>query len=170
MRMQLFWLTFIICGGMLQPAWGHDADEHGVELRPGYVGYQHGKYHKPYERFWIEINGDSLGLGDEKYLQEKYGGTYKQLYSSGKCACKSGYCRPTLARPTQLDAETGYDVIINGEWVPVPKGTLHHEKSLSPELWAALMAEAGAHVCAYPDTTAPYGQRIECVIVPEFIG
>jgi hypothetical protein len=168
--MRHFFLSLGFCAVLLSPAWGHDAEKHEVELRPGQVGYEHEKYHEPYKQLTIEVNGDSLGPGDENYLQDKYGGTYQQLYASQKCACKSGFCRPTLARPTEHGAETGYDVLINDEWVPVSKGSLHHENSLSPELWDALMAEAEAHVCAYPDATAPFGQRIECVIVPEFIG
>lgn len=168
--MRQFFLILLFYGILLFPAAGHDADAHAANLNPGDVGYQHEKYHEPYKRLVIEVNGDAIGPGDEKYQQEKYGETYKQLYASQKCACKSGYCRPTLVRSSKLGAETGFDVMISGKWVPVPRESLHHENSLSKELWAALMGESDAHVCAYPDATAPFGQIIECVIVPEPTG
>ena len=156
--------------GAIGVANGHDIDHHHG-LQPGDKDYRHETYHELYQRFWLHVNGIELTPGDEQYMSEEYGSTYKKLYRSGKCACKSGYCRPTKWRPTELGASTGYDILVNRQWMPVPEGALHNEKSLPPELWSELMSGAEAHACAYPDSrVANFGQRIECAIVPDMVG
>lgn len=149
---------------------------------PSYPMYKHETYHVDYDRMFREVNAafivaqlkqkqGELGPGDAKFMRNKLGPIYEKLYAEGKCNCKWGYCRPTFVRNTELDAETGYDVMVNGKWFKVPEDSFHNEESLSPELMSAFidtLAEertgANGHVCAYPDTSAPGGQRIECVI------
>lgn len=105
-------------------------------------------------------------LSYPKYLHDKFHEAYKKIYDKGKCHCRWGYCRPTRVRLTQLGAVSGWDIEVSGVWMPVPGESLQNETSLSPEIMSKLMDGVGAHVCAYPDTSAPHGQRIECSIFP----
>jgi len=157
----------LLCGANV--ARGHDMSLHILGIGPSYVGYQHDKYHEPYKRLTEFVNG-VLGPGDHGYRSDEFNDTYRQLYSQGKCACKSGYCRPTNIRITELGSPTGFDILVSGVWIPVPQESLHNERTLPRELWEALMKDADAHVCAYPDASKPYGFRIECAIVPDRIG
>jgi hypothetical protein len=167
-----FLLTTLFTG-ITTAAWSqHRHQDEVVVLQPGDKDYEHERYHEPYQRFWRHVNGvDDLQPSDHNYMSEKFGPTYKKLYAGGKCACKAGYCRPTKWRLTELGAPSGYDILVNRQWMPVPEGALHNEKTLPPELWAELMKDADAHVCAYPDeSVVGFGQRIECAIVPGMIG
>lgn len=128
-----------------------------------FEGFEHHKYHQPYNDLYTQVN-QTLGPGDKGYRLDEFQPTYRGVYSSGKCACKSGYCRPTDTRPTELGSPTGKDILVQGVWMPVPMDSLQNEKTLTPELMQALLTGAHAHVCAYPDSSAPYGYRIECSI------
>jgi hypothetical protein len=170
MKLLVLIAAFLMFG--MGGSWSHDLKyQETKDLQPGDVGYDHERYHETYKRLVTTVNGDSLQPSDEKYMSDKFGPTYQKLYSGGKCSCKSGYCRPSKWRPTELGSPTGYDILVNRQWVPVPKGALHNEKTLPLELWKELMRGASAHVCAYPDVNVKhFGQRVECAIVPDNVG
>ena len=104
------------------------------ELLPGDIGYGHNaRNHEAYRLLYREINGDVGALlpGDPGYRQDEFQNIYKQIYDSGKCACKSGYCRPTDIRFTKLGSKTGYDILISRQWYPVPQSAMQNEHTLS---------------------------------------
>lgn len=162
-------VLWIFCTAFPLIAWAHD-DHHTMNLQPGDEKYRHDDFHHAYKRLYQEVNA-ALEPGDENYRKDELGDTYQHLYDEGKCACKSGYCRPTKYRRTELGADSGWDVIVNRVWVPVPLYALHHEGTLSRELFNELMATADAHVCAYTNWRSIERKvEIECAIVPEHVG
>lgn len=174
-------LIFCLCVCWWSTAQAHDTHSPPEQLQPGDVGYRHVDFHFIYQELVREVNGEPvvLGPGDEGYRKEELQSTYGELYSSQKCHCKSGYCRPTVVRPTQLAAETGLDILVNRAWRPIPKNSLHHERTLSPELMLKLFPPhegiqtadgyMRGHVCAY-ETESSGRLTIECAIIPKFIG
>ncbi|HEY4502247.1 MAG TPA: hypothetical protein VJH21_00230 [Candidatus Paceibacterota bacterium] len=134
-------------------------------LQRGDAYFAHDEYQDAYKDLLVEVNTD-LQPGDKGYRTNEFDPLYQELYSSGKCNCKHGYCRPTDVRSTILGAKSGYDVVVNRHWFPVPLDALQHERTLSKELMRKLMKKGvRAHVCAYDDPTVPGGQRIECVVL-----
>lgn len=138
------------------------------ELQLGDVGYQHDVHenHEAYKQLYREVNGQGQQLGDKDYGSAEFLENYKKVYQGGKCACKTGYCRPTDIRYTRLGSPTGYDILVSRQWLPVPLSALQNEKTLSPELMRGLFRSGViAHVCAYENPASFGGWHIECAIV-----
>lgn len=137
-----------------------------AEEGPGDFRFAHEKFHESYNRLLVEIN-DGLEPGDTNYRKEDFKSTYQKVYNGGKCHCRSGYCRPTIFRVTELGSAVGYDILVDGTWIPIPADSLQNERTLSRELMASLFpGDVQAHVCAYPNEMEPYGHLIECAIIP----
>lgn len=170
MFLRIFLTVFFISTGIISMSKADEVHSHALDsAQVGDRGYGHQTYHEAYKELFLQINGFAEpGLGDKGYLAEEYGSTYQLLYSSGKCYCKSGYCRPTKLRESPDAVETGYQVLIDGDWYNVPRASLHNEKTLSPELWEMLSGNGDGHVCAYPilDSDVVADMVIECVIPP----
>lgn len=97
-----------------------------------------------------------LGPGDKGYKHFELHEAYQKLYSSGKCNCKTGECRPTKYR-LNAKSSSGADVLVDGVWYPAPIEALRPPKAVPEELW-----RDDAHVCAF---ITQQGMVIECVII-----
>lgn len=133
-RRQFFIGTCVACASIALPrSASAKALFEGVELgkAPGDYGYKHQQYHLYYQKVFGEI---------------------------GQCACGYGDCRVTDWRQTKLGSPTGYDMIVNRHWIPLP------ETVWMPKPWqipTALQQDRG-HVCSY----GAVGQElIPCAII-----
>ncbi len=145
-------------------------------LRPGDTKFMHSFFHDLYPRLPLEVNSTSTDLqpGDRGFHPELRE-SYQFLYAGTKCNCDYGSCRPTQLRITAERpvpaGQSGYEVLIDGQWYPVPQSSLHQEKDLTADLWLQLMENlppgVNGHVCAFPSSSYPNGMNIECVIAEQ---
>lgn len=101
--------------------------------------------------------------GDFGYRHDELHPFYQKVFSSGKCSCSSGECRPTRARASRK-SPVGVEVLINRVWCPVSTEALitqEDKKSIPAELRVD-----EAHVCA-GELTDSHGCPVEqeCVII-----
>ncbi len=84
-------------------------------------------------------------------------GQYQVAFKNWNCHCYSGQCRPTQFRTASAGTvtETGYEIMVENEWFPIPRAALRTERALmTPNL-----LEYEAHVC----TSRPFdasGKRV----------
>lgn len=118
----------------------------------------------------------ALQPGDDGFMREELNQAYHLLYEGGRCNCHYGYCRPTTVRHAKPGEKSpsGYMVLINRRWYPVPVESLFNENQVSPELWNKLLYgldhEQGinGHVCAFMSQN---GVLInECTMVEKPLG
>lgn len=100
-------------------------------------------------------------LGDYGYEHWPNHGDYQATFGDKhKCACGTGDCRVTDWRETQLGSPTGYDILVDREWVAVPADTF---MPLPNEVPRGLLLRR-AHVCAYVDSTTRM-LKIPCALI-----
>lgn len=84
---------------------------------------------------------------------------YQKAFAGWNCQCYTSYgqCRPTEFRQAKVgpDNDSGFEIMVNGKWYPIPKASLRREKAvMSPEL-----LQWDAHVCSNDPNPLPH---IEC--------
>ena len=146
-------LFALLCAVILWPL-AANADE----LKPGDFGYKHSEHHHTYQ----QIGRTRVAELPSDLSEQELRGAYEKIFTTGKCHCAAGECRPTEYRANR-NAKSGFDVKIDGAWCEVPmKAWLPNEK-----VPAELLVDP-AHVCAEkaPQNQAcPPPDNIECVII-----
>lgn len=97
--------------------------------------------------------------GDYGYGHRCLHPEYRKLYSSGKCHCHTGACRPTRFR----EGQNGTEVLIDGNWYTFSPEALRRKNVVPEGLWPQ-----EGHVCALPTgKLLPDGRPehiLECVL------
>jgi len=102
------------------------------------------------------VNAEELQPGDKGYRHNEMHPHYQQLFTSDRCVCGVGECRPTIYRIDEK-SPSGIEVKLNGHWVSVPEHAILKNRSVPPELW-----NDPAHVCAYQSIGYTI---VECAII-----
>jgi hypothetical protein len=109
-------------------------------------------------------NGRLKQPGDYGYGHRCLHPHYQKLYSSGKCHCHTGACRPTVFRTRrEKTGEVVREVLIDRHWYTFDEATRRHKNAVPEALWSQ-----DGHVCAMPTGKfLPDGrpeQNIECTL------
>lgn len=107
------------------PSLPHDAKCVDTEMRLSFYGHMHCKLHT----------------------------FYQQVFPGWGCNCSTGECRPSTFQRNPNSPE-GVDIMVAGEYFPVPKGRLRNERNV-PEA----LLQWDAHVCC---TSEPPNPTITC--------
>jgi hypothetical protein len=102
-----------------------------------------------------------LEPGDKGYRHDQYHELYQGLFDKAECHCQKGECRATVVR--RSDAESGFDILIDRAWYPVPQNSIIPSNRVP----MSLLTEP-AHGCSYEiedEFTKVRYKVIDCVII-----
>lgn len=116
----------------------------------GTEGKMHACLHRAYQAF-TEASKQAE-LGTKNGLSDTLKKGYEDVFSTLKCHCSTGQCRPT--EPFRWNnARHRLEGLVDGHWVHIPQEALKRVDmtKVRPDILAEMLSVSSAHICAIPE-------------------